>query len=332
MKPWNLLLACLLAIHFVTGLSISPASLTVSPDSPEFRFTTDRDVSVRVEGDLAAYVTIDPVSDGVITGRIDLPDLPPGEYAQRVVARQAVRDTGGTVSSTAEVAGQLVIRVPRPDAFLRPAWDVSLDGRNVRFTVMLENLGLQDVLPDAVLVLLGNETVPLEPVPVPPEDTVKITGRHVTALDPGVHDALLRVTYGNRTLEDTRQVTVGTPGITLERVDYLIEERGPIRPLDVAGNVEWNRPLPVEIAVKAGNETLHREELTSQGGFETRLYLEGVVSDRLLVEARTGSAVARATWERRERQDVPWTLMIAALLVLVGVALLVKRKSYKGRG
>lgn len=332
MRSVAFLVAVLFSVQIAFGLGISPAKMgfTQGYDDVEFEFRiigTDRPVLVRIEGQMAQYIEIDNeiVQPGEsITGRIlPLPDIAPGTYGNRIIARELSGNAAGTVSATAEVAAQLLVNIPRPDAYLIGTWDYENEGDTMRFTVMLENLGTLEATPDDMSISIGDEMILLNPPAVLPASIEKVTVRHTPSLQPGVYDAVLHVAHEDREFEDRKTVVIGSPIIIIDEFVYRAEEKGVVKPLDVAGSIRWNRQEALRIAVFADNGTAPIAEtvVDVQGDFAERLYLEDREPDVLRAVVTARDARAESVWVRTD-VDVPsgrWIWIAALALVILGL-------------
>lgn len=292
--PIFLLVSLLVFSQVTLALGVSPARtiIHVGTDDQVFSFrpipspSETGMISVRLSGDLAPYATLNAVRlqgpDSLVDGSLSLPnDLSPGDHILEVVFSHT-NPSLGTVSASAEVAGQVLVKVPYPDEYLVASWDVrpSDQALSITATVTVENLGNVPVLPDVMLILLRDEeqvvdSLSLQPAFIPQGSFVKFQGSSESISSPGEYEAFLHIDYGEKRFSDARAVVIGKPRVVLSRVVASPEPNGQILPIDVRGTIVWNKPLLVTFEVVKDGILIHEEnDVLLNDAFAHRLYVE----------------------------------------------------------
>lgn len=332
--------------HGVAGLRATPAQI-VMPLESDGSFSVrvldaqPHDIVVAIEGDLATTATVDvlaphPEGGTAITGHITLPtDLTPGDHTQQLVIALAAPEGTGTVGARAEIAIPIIVRVPYPDAYLVANWDAQPDAGagTGRITVTLENRGSVTVTPRIATVTITDGDLTADPIPLtvgpiaprafaraeaiafPPEDR------------PGVYTATLRVAYADRELVESLPVTIGAPRIAITRVSYDIAEQGDIIPIDIAGDIVWNRAMMATVSVYLDGTLAANEQVAfAPGAYTHRFYTQVPVDTSRPTVVRAVVTVGDAHAERTENIP-PRTAATApssrTLLILLAVIVII---------
>jgi len=296
-----------------------------APDEFVFTPLVDVPVQVRVEGDLAEYITLETSTihpgetlKGVLT---HIPDVRPGDHSQRIIL--AAQPTGsGTIAATTEIAAQLIVRIPYPDTYLEGDFSFSADkgSDRIRATVMIENLGSESVMPDEISLSLSEKVIDFTPVPILSLSTEKFTDQFVWDLLPGAYTATLRVAYDDKLFSRSHDIVLGRPSITIDTVTYHGEEAGAIIPLDVSGRIAWNRPINVTIeAIVDGTYTV-QDTFVATPTFSGRLYVEEIARETIVVTATALGESTSVTYEVQEVLEEPlrvWPFIIVSILILI---------------
>ncbi|MDD9952893.1 MAG: hypothetical protein OXR66_00990 [Candidatus Woesearchaeota archaeon] len=324
MKRLTLLLITLLCLSSVHALGITPAKVTVSPEKQGFTLTPldigDGVLSARVEGPYATSIELELADK--ITGRfIPNENIPPGEHGHKVILTVTPDETAGTVGGIVEVASLVRMIVPRGDAFLQADWTLNYDenAQHVLTTIMLENLGEQQVTPANVTVTIGRDTITINPQVVEPLAYAKLTGI-IGEQEPGEYTTTLEVLYNERTLREEKNVAIGQPSISIEDIQY-VDEAGLIKPIDVTGRLYWNRALDGTITLDTTPRVT--EPVTIDGQFTQRVYLDTSETgepENITVTVTVGGVTATKTVQTADIIiAAPRSWIIPALIVLIAL-------------
>ncbi len=347
--------------HEVSGLRATPAQIVMPLESDGSFSVRVLDaqpsaIVVAIEGDLATTATVDALAPHLeggtaITGHITLPiDLTPGDHTQQLVIALAAPEGTGTVGARAEIAIPIIVRVPYPDAYLVANWNAQPDAGagTGRITVTLENRGSVTVTPHIATVTITDGDLTADPVPLvihsiaprafaraesivfPPEDR------------PGVYTATLRVAYTDRELMESLPVTIGAPRISIARVSYDIAEQGDIIPVDVAGDIVWNRAMMATVSLYLDDTLSTSEQVAlAPGAYEQRLYAQVPTDAPRPTTVRAVVTVGDAHADRTESipprtattAPSPRTrlilLAVIVIIVLLSIVLLLWRRKRK---
>ncbi len=347
--------------HEVSGLRATPAQI-VMPLESDGSFSVrvldaqPRDIVVAIEGDLATTVTIEtlaahPEGGTAIAGHITLPtDLTPGDHTQQLVIALAAPEGTGTVGARAEIAIPIIVRVPYPDAYLVANWGAQPDAGagTGRITVTLENRGSVTVTPHISTVTISDGDLAAEPIsltigPIAPRAFARAEAIAFPPEDrPGIYTATLRVAYADRELVESLPVTVGAPRITITRVSYDIAEQGDIIPVDVAGDIVWNRAMMATVSIYFDGTLAASEQVAfAPGAYTHRLYTEVPVDTPRPSAVRAVVTVGDAHAERTERipprtattapssRTILMSLVVIVIIILSIIVLLLWRRKRK---
>ena len=320
-----LLVLCAIIISQGTfALRASPAQIII-PQGSDGAFairvldaTDPSQVTVTVGGDLADNVALDalyahPEGGIAITGRLTIPDdAAPGDHVQELIIGIAGSSTEGTVAARAEIAIPLIARVPYPDAYLVADWNAQPDPATseTRFIVTLENRGSVTVTTGSVSIGFtdGERELPplsLASATIAPGTFAGLNGAYAMPSDarPGEYDATLLVPYAGTTLAQSKEIILGAPRITIDRVAYDTTESGEIVPVDIDGRIDWNSPIALDVAVFLDDQAVpaaSERASAVQDAFSRRLYVDTTRAGRANASVRVAVSAGGVTVERVE--------------------------------
>jgi hypothetical protein len=252
------------------AVGISPAKLKIN-----FEPGLDKEVSLRVsnnlerdvtvfisfEGDLAKHFTVEKdliripaMQEEVVSCRINLPAEigQPGEHEVKIIVselpEQAVNEKRAVVSATGTVVAKAIILVPYPETYAEAKLYVFSEGKNVRFSIPVSNLGTNSIKAKAKITIIAptKETVIeiyTETVSVEPSKEAKLSAEWQALVAPGEYTAVVRVYYNDKEIEIAKKFNVGELFVKVVKVEVLNFALGQVAKFNIYLQNNWSNTL-----------------------------------------------------------------------------------------
>jgi hypothetical protein len=312
----SLILVLLLCATSAAALTISPAKTILADGQDHFTVTVAGEnggvVSIRAEGDL--QINFDeqqaPMQGAQqFSGTVTIPaDLAPGDHEQRIIATYAPAESNGIV----EVASLLIIRKRTQSPYLvLSAHAAPEQGTNTtRLYLGLENIGGGQVTPTILVTRQTEAQLPFPTLQPGKADQIQqvMTGFGI--------EQITIIVQGAQQLQQQLEVAFGSPQITSLEASRTAEQ-GPIKPVRVEAEINWNRPVAATLLVGTAQYNITIDQQLAE-----TFYVETEEAD-IPVTLRVGNEerTAIASLAKGPIAGAPW-LWISVLIALILLAIL----------
>lgn len=267
------LMVLVLCLNIAYGIGVYPGRSTLDFEhglkkSVDFTLVNNEDkdmkVLLRVEGELAEYVTLHNVvvdfrkgeSEKKLRYDVNLPERieKPGMHGAEIIATELPKDItseGTFVGGSVAVVTQLYVRVPYPGKYAEVELDVSEAnaGEDVVFVVPVHNLGTDDIIrASGEIEILGptNEkiaAVNTNELNIKSRDKRELIGRWNADVNPGMYHAVVHVDYDGKMARAEK--TFGVGSLMIEVIDINVKNfrLGGVAKFDITVENRWNEDI-----------------------------------------------------------------------------------------
>lgn len=346
-------------------VGVAPASYEIdfSPNLEQsfifdFMFDPDAKAEIRASGDLEKYVKLNRdsiVGSSRVVATLKLPsDIEvPGTHQIGIIAKQSAEEGGG-VKLIGEIIGVIKVKVPYPGKYA----EIELYTKNanagepVELTVLVKNLGKEDIVATTLLEVLDNQDNHIENLNLGTEFIKSAEkGQFQKSLSTesykaGDYKVKAIVEYGGEKAEAEGSFRLGSLYVGIS--NYTKEfEKNKLNKLDIEAESFWNDPIDalyanvtiMDYGISFLTPSMDIQPWSKQrltGYFDTSQIQENKFKAEIVLhyEGRTTSE----TVELRFKKEINYTLYLVAggaalliIILIIIIIILIKRNKNAGK-